>query len=168
MSPAQAQVLLAKTPKRDSLELGTVRLSSGQTAVVEKMHQVGVGEKTGSRAQAKGSQASWNTGLRVAVTSTHTSTGAVGLELKPEIIGEWLRVETSTGQTKPSVRQLSVVSSLERGQTALAASPPHEGDQEVTDEVPFLGNLPLIGRLFRTVTHSRTRDQVMLVATVRF
>ncbi|MEI6714963.1 MAG: hypothetical protein WCO60_14490 [Verrucomicrobiota bacterium] len=48
----------------------------------------------------------------------HTSTGVVGLELKPEIIG-WKAAESeaATGQTKPSMRKLSVRRNVERGQT---------------------------------------------------
>ena len=93
MSLAKAQALLSKAPVRDSLELGTVQLSSGQATVVEKMHQVDVGKKSRSE------------GVRVGVKSTHTSTGAVGLELKPEIISwEGAESEAATGQTTPSVR----------------------------------------------------------------
>lgn len=37
----------------------------------------------------------------------------------------------------------------------------------VTDSVPLLNKLPLIGRLFRTVRHERIRGQDLLLATVR-
>jgi hypothetical protein len=156
MSLAKAQALLSKTPVRDSLELGTVQLSSGRATVVEKMQQVDAGKKSRSA------------GVRVGVKSTHTSTGAVCLELRPEIIGwDGAESEAGTGHSKPSVRKLGFRRRMEVGQTVLAAFPPTEETQVVTDSVPFLGDLPLIGRLFRTVRHQRYRSQDLLLASVR-
>jgi hypothetical protein len=149
MSSARAQALLARYPERATQELGSVKAPSGEPVVVERMHQ----------------QACWNTGLRVAVTATRASSGAVDLVIKSEIIGEEGFKEPGKGRMKPSVRKRNLQKSVEPGQTVLLAFPHHSAVQMVEDKVPILGNLPLLGRFFRSKTECRLRCVTLLVAT---
>jgi type IV pilus assembly protein PilQ len=56
---------------------------------------------------------------------------------------------------------------LRDNQTLILSGVIQDTDRETTSKVPFLGDLPIIGSLFRSTNTSKTRNEVVIVVTPR-
>jgi general secretion pathway protein D len=95
--------------------------------------------------------------------STRTAEDAIKLELKPEMT---FVSNGSTTQRKLTVCKLHEQITLKPGQTVLVAFPPTQRLSVLTESVPYLGDIPLVGRLFREQWETSYRSDLLLVATV--
>jgi type IV pilus assembly protein PilQ len=56
---------------------------------------------------------------------------------------------------------------LRDNQTLILSGVIQDTDRETVQKVPFLGDLPLIGQLFRRTTTENTRNEVIIIVTPR-
>ena len=56
---------------------------------------------------------------------------------------------------------------LRDGQTFILSGVIQDSDRETVNKIPILGDLPIIGALFRSSTTQNTRNEVVIVVTPR-
>jgi type IV pilus assembly protein PilQ len=56
---------------------------------------------------------------------------------------------------------------VENGGTVVIGGFARESDLQVQDRVPFLGDLPYVGNLFKTTTKSQSRAELLIFITPR-
>ena len=66
-----------------------------------------------------------------------------------------------------NVRSVNTSISIYNGATVVMGGMIEEKRYEVDDKVPFLGDIPLIGRLFRSHTESSTKKNLLIFVTAR-
>jgi type II secretory pathway component GspD/PulD (secretin) len=64
------------------------------------------------------------------------------------------------------VREMSTPANLFDGQTLILSGPATSVIQTTKDKVPFLGDLPLVGGLFRSQTETSVRKNLIVLVTV--
>ena len=105
-----------------------------------------------------------NAGIELAITPTVSEDGTITAEVKPVIssIVGW------TPQNYPQIRtrELETMVSLKSGQTAVIGGMLHRDEIESLAKVPILGEIPLLGELFkkRSTTTENTEIVVMITA----
>lgn len=93
----------------------------------------------------------------------HDEMGAyVKLELKPEVS---FPVGSSNGIPIRSVRSSDTVASVRDGQTLVVGGIFTQDEADTVSKVPGLGNLPIIGALFRHKEKSKTHSELMIFVT---
>jgi len=103
-----------------------------------------------------------NAGIELAITPKVSSDGTITATVKPVIssIVGW------TPQNYPQIRtrELETVVSLKSGQTAVIGGLLHRDEVEGMAKVPLLGDIPLLGELFKKrTTTTNTTELVMLI-----
>ena len=78
-------------------------------------------------------------------------------------------VTTFNDIKQPLFSTRDVVTSVEiwDGQTVVLGGLISENLQKIDDKVPFLGDIPLVGRLFRTKTTVRNKRNLLIFVTAR-
>lgn len=104
--------------------------------------------------------------LELKVTPTITSDGRVFMALdvqKDEIEGV---VDTSIGDVPLiSTRHVTTAVLVEDGQTVVIGGVYEFRDREDISKVPFLGDLPIIGNLFKSKAHSTEKAELLIFVT---
>ena len=104
--------------------------------------------------------------LELTVTPTITHDGRVFMELevkKDEIEGF---VDTSIGEVPTiSTREVTTAVLVEDGQTVVIGGVYEFRDRESVSKVPFLGDLPFIGNLFRNKGRSHDKAELLIFVT---
>ncbi|PZU97892.1 MAG: hypothetical protein DCE90_05195 [Pseudanabaena sp.] len=100
--------------------------------------------------------------------------GFINLSVSPSISAPGARIETGIGTTIGSfVIPLSkrTLNSgqirLRDGQTLVLSGVIRDSERNVTTKVPILGDLPIIGALFRSDSNINTRSEVVIIVTPR-
>jgi type II secretory pathway component GspD/PulD (secretin)/tetratricopeptide (TPR) repeat protein len=118
-------------------------------------------------------------GIRLTVTPTVSADGEViTLVLLPEVSGllGWdsygTPVQTVTGELVYPVQQprfesrnVTTTVYINDGETLVIGGVIHATTTTYSDSVPFLGSIPLLGRLFRSEWESETRNNLMIFVT---
>lgn len=86
----------------------------------------------------------------------------VKLELKPEVS---FPVGSNNGVPIRSVRSSDTIASVRDGQTLVVGGIFTEDEANTVAKVPGLGNLPIIGALFRHKEKSKSRSELMIFVT---
>jgi general secretion pathway protein D len=105
------------------------------------------------------------TGIKVSVTPTVNAQGVVIMTIDQSLSNE---VEGSGGAGgNPNIfeRNLSTEVVAESGQTIMLAGLIDEQQSEGANKVPGLGDLPLVGGLFKSKTQSNTKKELVLMIT---
>ena len=125
-----------------------------------------------------------NVGVQMQVTPYVEDDGSITLILAPEVTqferfidygGQSVVVNGSTTQTVPSgffqpvfsVRRLTTEVNLPSGSTVLMGGLTREENVKVNDKVPLLGDIPLIGRAFRSSGTSTLKKNLVVFVTAR-
>ena len=87
----------------------------------------------------------------------------IGLEVS-NIVQE-IRSEQGTLSYRIGTRNTATVLRVGNGETQVLAGLIQDEDRRTTDKVPALGNLPLLGSLFRNNNDSRTKTEIVLLFT---
>ncbi|MDD2202317.1 MAG: secretin N-terminal domain-containing protein, partial [Firmicutes bacterium] len=107
-----------------------------------------------------------NAGIELAITPKVSSDGTITATVKPVIssIVGW------TPQNYPQIRtrELETIVTLKSGQTAVIGGLLHSDEIEGMAKIPLLGDIPLLGELFKTRTTTvSTTELVMLITAYR-
>ena len=93
---------------------------------------------------------SFNDGISLEITPTVTQGGSITLNISPEI--KTAGRSSGDGPRDISTRNLKTTVTLKNGETLCLGGLVRKGKSEVRTAVPFLGSIPLIGRLFSYVS----------------
>jgi MSHA biogenesis protein MshL len=108
-------------------------------------------------------------GIILSVTPQVSRDGHVMLSIHPTITE---RVGTATAPDKNTapiidVRETNTMVSVEDGQTVVIGGLMQERTQETVSSVPFLGDIPFIGALFRNVDQKKRKTELVILITPR-
>lgn len=149
------QKKLAELSGTDILSAPKVTTLSGQTATIKMVQQRTFAEL----------QRPVELGVSFEVTPTVGEAGSIELEMKPEVV-EF--VGYADGMPIISTRTVDSQVKLRNGETVVLGGMTTEREVTVSDKIPLLGDLPLVGKLFsspRTVSEERVL-LVIVTATV--
>src|SRR5260221_4644447 len=89
----------------------------------------------------------------------------VGLEVSS--IAQQIRSASGTVTYQLGTRNANTVLRLKDGETQVLAGLINDEDRRVADNVPGIGDLPLIGRLFSSHNNTQTKTEIVLLITPR-
>lgn len=109
-------------------------------------------------------------GIILQVTPHINPDGYVNLEVKPEIssLNQSSSVQISEGLVAPVFQERSVetVVTVKDGETVVIGGLIQEQEDDSESKVPIVGDLPVVGNLFRAQQNSRVRTELLMVLTV--
>ena len=108
---------------------------------------------------------SFNDGISLELTPSVTREGQITLDVSPEI--KTAGRSTGDGPRDISTRNLKTAVVLEDGETLCLGGLIRKGKSEVRSAVPFLGSLPVIGRLFSYVSEEEEENELAIFITPR-
>lgn len=108
---------------------------------------------------------SFNDGISVELTPSVTQEGRITLEVSPEI--KTAGRSTGDGPRDISTRNLKTVVVLKDGETLCLGGLIRKSKSEVRSAVPFLGSLPLVGRLFSYTSEEEEENELAIFITPR-
>jgi general secretion pathway protein D len=108
-------------------------------------------------------------GLKLTLTPTIHLNGEVTVEINFEISAIAAGATSLTGIQTPTVntRNLDSFIRVRDGETRLLGGLFQDNDIETTRKIPFVGDLPAVGRLFSNVSSERRRTDVLVAVTPR-
>lgn len=106
---------------------------------------------------------SFNDGISLELTPSVTQTGVITLEVAPEI--KTAGRTTGDGPRDISTRNLKTTVVLKNGETLCLGGLRRKGKNEVRTAIPFLGSIPLIGKLFSYVSEEDDESELAIFIT---
>ncbi|MCF7361911.1 general secretion pathway protein GspD [Vibrio diazotrophicus] len=110
-------------------------------------------------------------GIKLSMVAKVVDQENVRLSLLPEVSALDEMNETTNGlQSVPAfvVRRAQTTVQLKNGQSFVLAGLLSSEQQEVVEKIPGLGDIPLIGSLFRYASSNRKKTELIIIATVNF
>lgn len=106
---------------------------------------------------------SFNDGISLELTPTVTMDGSITLNVSPEI--KTAGRTTGDGPRDISTRNLKTTVVLRDGETLFLGGLVRKGKSEVRSAVPFLGSIPVVGRLFSYVSEENEESELAIFIT---
>ena len=106
---------------------------------------------------------SFNDGISLELTPSVTQEGRITLEVSPEI--KTAGRSSGDGPRDISTRNLKTVVVLKDGETLCLGGLIRKSKSEVRSAVPFLGSLPLVGRLFSYTSEEEEENELAIFIT---
>jgi pilus assembly protein CpaC len=110
-------------------------------------------------------------GIQLGFTPTLTNTGAIHLKVQPEVSSlDFSNAVTLQGFLIPavSVRRADTEVVLKDGESFAIAGLIDNRVTQVLNRVPGIGDIPIVGHLFRSRSVKKTQDELVVVITPRF
>ncbi len=106
-------------------------------------------------------------GVSLAFTPTVLGDGRISLRVRPEVSQLTSSTVTIGGYTIPGLttRRAETTVELGSGQSFVIGGLLNNNITNSVDKAPFLGDLPVIGQLFRSNTFKRSESELMIVVT---
>jgi type II secretory pathway component GspD/PulD (secretin) len=105
-----------------------------------------------------------NTGITLKLTGFVEDSGALNLHLQPEVSDAAAPVG---GNPATTVRRADTYLRVEPGQTIVLGGLIRDIESSVNNKIPLLGDLPLVGGLFRNSRKVKQRTEVVIMITPR-
>jgi type II secretory pathway component GspD/PulD (secretin) len=102
-------------------------------------------------------------GTNLELTATVLPDGYVELNMKPDISNLLGLVNDQYPRT--ANRTANITMRVKDGDTMVLAGLLREDEQKNTNKVPLLGDIPIIGHLFKTESASKTKNEVVIMVT---
>ena len=156
-----------------TLSQPTLLVQEGQKAEVETGESVvtGVSETERDNGSTVYVPARENAGLKVDVeVSGIDDNGFVSLEVNPEVSVAVPTGNVAGGYSISNIQARKLKSGkvrLRDGQSLVLTGVITDSDREVATKWPILGDLPLIGQLFRKSTSAREKNELVIIVTPR-
>ena len=156
-----------------TLSQPTLLIQEGEKAEVETGTSVvtGVSETERDNGSISYVPTRENAGLKVDVeVSGIDDNGFVALEINPEISVALGTGDVSGGYSISNISARKLKSGLVRlrdGQSLVLTGVISDSDREIAKKWPVLGDLPLIGQLFRKSISERVRNELVIIVTPR-
>ncbi len=107
------------------------------------------------------------TGVQLSVTPTINAQGLVMMEIDQAISNSLEGSSASSGSPSIFERQLRTEIIAQSGQTVLLGGLISENNTENESKVPVLGDLPLIGNLFKSQKKTKSKTELIILITPR-
>jgi pilus assembly protein CpaC len=110
-------------------------------------------------------------GIKLDFTPTVTAQGAIDLKVSPEVSSlDFSNAVTIEGVTIPALSQRRTETEviLKDGESFAIAGLINDQVVETMEKVPGFGDIPLLGRLFRSRSTQKSKDELLVVITARF
>ncbi|MBL8229312.1 MAG: pilus assembly protein N-terminal domain-containing protein [Bryobacterales bacterium] len=110
-------------------------------------------------------------GIQLGFTPTLTSSGAIHLKVSPEVSAlDFSNAVTLQGFLIPAVatRRADTEVVLKDGETFAIAGLIDNRVIQVMNKLPYLGDVPIVGNLFKSRSTKKTQDELLVVITPRF
>lgn len=104
-----------------------------------------------------------NAGITLDVTPWVSNTGEITLELHPNISN--LGGASTEGPPQVSQRQVDTTVRVQSGETIILGGLIQDVKNETVSKVPFLGDLPLIGKLFQKTGYNQNQNELIIFIT---
>ena len=108
--------------------------------------------------------------VRLAFTPTLTPEGKIHLKVQPEVSTlDFANALQISGFLVPAIstRRVETEMELEDGQTFAIAGLVDDRLAETAQKVPFLGDIPILGKLFRSRSLNKTKTELLVMVTPR-
>lgn len=102
-------------------------------------------------------------GIKLDVKADVKSDGNVECEITPEVSTLVSLVNNQYPRT--AVRRIQTIMRVKDGETIVVGGLIREEDVQSVTKVPLLGDLPILGGMFRSVNNTRTRNEVVVMMT---
>lgn len=109
-------------------------------------------------------------GVRLAFTPTLTPEGKIHLKVRPEVSTlDFANALQISGFLVPAIstRRVETEMELDDGQTFAIAGLVDDRLAETAQKVPFLGDIPILGKLFRSRSLNKTKTELLVMVTPR-
>ena len=109
-----------------------------------------------------------NAGIKLFVTGKINNDGYITMNVHPEVSLVTLSSPGAGGVQVPDVRvrEATTTVRVKDGETLVIGGLINDQDIKTIQKVPFLGDIPFFGQLFRNTVHQHTHDQVMIFIKV--
>ena len=169
----QGEVKTVAQPRLRALNNQTAFIKIGQDQPFFRLQQATTFQQPGTttpfnQTQEQFSVSTITIGTILAVTPQIDAGGGITLDVLPAITRLQAVVTSPDGrQTAPvtEVRQASTIVRLRDGETAVIGGLISEQTGEATRSVPVLGQVPLLGRVFRSTATVRRRTELVIFLT---
>jgi pilus assembly protein CpaC len=107
-------------------------------------------------------------GIRLNFIPTVTAQGTIRLQVAPEVSAlDYTHEVTISGFTVPGItnRKVNTEVELKDGQTFILGGLLDNEETQSFQKVPFLGDIPILGKLFQSMTRTRTNTELMILVT---
>ena len=106
-------------------------------------------------------------GIQLSVTPTINEDGFVTMKIKPEVSSVARSLITPSGNAIPIIdtSEAETTVMVKDGKTIIIAGLRKDEQNDTNQRVPFLGDIPLIGRLFQNVVTSKKRTELLVLLT---
>jgi type IV pilus assembly protein PilQ len=105
------------------------------------------------------------TGISLKVTPRIADNGEILVDLAPEV--SYVVGVGQQGLPENTVRKVSSTLCIRDGDTIVIGGLTEDSDTSRESKIPLLGDLPLIGKLFRSTKHQVVRNEVVIMITPR-
>lgn len=108
-------------------------------------------------------------GVVLSVTPQIGRDGKITLAIHPSISTKSGEAEAPDGNTAPiiEIRETNTVITVDDGETVLIGGLMQDNTQETVKSVPFLGDIPFLGALFRSTEQEKRKGEVVILLTPR-
>jgi MSHA biogenesis protein MshL len=126
-----------------------------------------VNPDTGQILQSSVTPQSLTEGVVLSVTPQISADGMVHMSINPSVTERTGQATSRLGDTVPivSVRETDTLVRVRQGETIVIAGLMQDRTSEDTSKVPLLGDVPVIGNLFRRTERRRTKTDLVILLT---
>ena len=110
-------------------------------------------------------------GVRLNFIPTVTPRGTIQLQVAPEVSAlDYTNGVTVSGFTVPgiTVRNVNTEVELSEGQSFAIGGLLDNRETETLDKVPFIGDIPILGKFFQSRTRTKQNTELMVIVTPQF
>jgi pilus assembly protein CpaC len=107
-------------------------------------------------------------GVRLNFIPTITPRGTIRLQVAPEVSAlDFANAVTISGFTEPAitVRRVKTEVELENGQSFVIGGLLDNRETETFQKIPFIGDIPILGKFFQTQTRKKTNTELIVTVT---
>ena len=108
-----------------------------------------------------------NVGVELNVTAVGNPDGTITMKVNPEVGSLLQLIQTTSGISLPRVSRRTVQTSVrvKDGETLVIGGLLGENEIQAVRKVPLLGDLPLLGQLFRRDAREKSRSELVIILT---
>lgn len=107
-------------------------------------------------------------GVKLNFIPTITPRGTIRLQVAPEVSAlDFANAVTISGFTEPAitVRRVKTEVELENGQSFVIGGLLDNRETETFEKIPFIGDIPILGKFFQTQTRKKTNTELIVTVT---
>ncbi|MFH0732327.1 MAG: secretin N-terminal domain-containing protein [Candidatus Omnitrophota bacterium] len=159
---------LGKTQILSNPQLAVVNNQEARIHVGEKQAYVTTTTTTGQSTTTISEEVTFvDIGIQLAVTPKINDDGYITMKIKPEISSVTSYLETPTGNKIPIIDTSMAETTLmiKDGATIILGGMRKEEKTDTTDQVPVLGQIPILGLLFSSSSKGTSRTELLIMIT---